>query len=443
MRIRSFGRCLVGALLLLGAVWSSWRFTDGRAVRATVTDEPRTASSAPEPAVSAAASALLTAPSALDSGAPAASSPWSVRALRVRATWCGDGLIEHLRDLAAAYAQHPTDGQKAYEAGAQLEVSRMERAAAREAVARWSASLRSRGDRRSLAMAEYLALTHQSAEAKEQASSRLQALARSSTDPFVTALALKRPCEPGACSNIDPAQWSRLEPANVEAWLALAQATRGQSVRGVSFEYIFDRLAAEAKYSRNYAAEAYRMVLEVLPRDSSGFDLWVEVPTFIGSEATWAFSYSRDLWDACRGSGKSGSPRAQQCTAIAEAMWNEGNWIARHQALRLVSEALPKGAAGRAVWESRAWRYQAMSAFQRQPHDWSGGAFEPKENPAAMCQAMSEARRRMMERFQLDDWGRMEADFKAAGAKIDEWAPKWSADGRKSALEPVPDRARP
>jgi hypothetical protein len=48
-----------------------------------------------------------------------------------------------------------------------------------------------------------------------------------------------------------------------------------------------------------------------------------------------------------------------------------------------------------------------------------------------------------VERFQLDDWGRLESDFKASGAKLDEWAAKWSEGGRKSVLEPVPVRARP
>ena len=193
MRIRALVVAWWVPRALLGAVWSSWRFTDGRAVRATVTDEPGRRVQRPEPAVSAATSVLLlTVPSALMFRAPAASSPWSVPcAVGARDVWCGDGLIEHLRDLRRRSA-NSNGWPKAYEAG-RSKVSRMENRRPREAVA-LERFLRSRGDRRSFAMAEYLALTHQSAEAKEQASSRLVKRWRVvRPDPSVTALALKRP----------------------------------------------------------------------------------------------------------------------------------------------------------------------------------------------------------------------------------------------------------
>lgn len=362
----------------------------------------------------------------------------------MRADWCGFGLDELGREIRAALAQQSKDGDAADVVAQTSEAAQLQEAATTEARARWIGALRARGDQRSLAMAELLATKADQADADHAARARLQGLAQRSSDPFVTALALLRPCELGQCQNVDPAQWSRLEPANVQAWLALSAAAPGRPIGGIGFDYVLDRLAAEARYSRSYSTEAHRLVGEVMRADVEGLDLWGEFAAFMELQAGWYIASYRPLIEACKQTAQRPGPRSTRCAAIAEAIWHGDDLFARVIAIVLARESVPADSLARRSWEQRARQTEALRAHSSQAStDWLGDVFDWEQPGAKQCQAMRETRRRMLERFQLDEWERMQADFKAAGAGIEEWSAKWQAKNNRSAPDPGPRGSAP
>ncbi|MFN3304153.1 MAG: hypothetical protein ACK44A_10575, partial [Roseateles sp.] len=249
---------------------------------------------------------------------------------RMRADWCGFGVAEASRQSEAVFAKA---GDQPIGLEALAEVRRTPGAqvldeATAQVRQRWVAALLRRGDPRSVAVAESLG-GPDGDEAQSRA--RLQALARTSADPMVTALALQHPCELGRCSNVDRAQWSRLEPANLQAWLALlgdAAARRTQEA------YALDRMASEARYSRSYRREYQELLLSLPQTDMPGLAQEAELQLLISSAAVWPMGSLRPLTDAC--AARPVAPVVQQrCVAVAELLWPADDLMARSLAMGL------------------------------------------------------------------------------------------------------------
>lgn len=195
------------------------------------------------------------------------------------------------------------------------------------------ALLQQRTDLRSQALADYLLAAAQAVGA-EAARERLQDRARASTDPLLTVLALHMPCVRSGCRNVEASQWSRLEPDNLLAWLALPARAPADG------RYLLDEIAAHVRHIRSYRQETDAL-LSGLP------------PTGLALRQPWGLLNPGPLAGFCR------EPRevltAERCDAVADMLWTEGGALERLLALQLGEPALALLPQRRAVWAPR-WR---------------------------------------------------------------------------------------
>ncbi len=200
------------------------------------------------------------------------------------------------------------------------------------------AFLQNRRDERSQAMADYLLAASGSSQALA-ARARLQDRARSSTDPMLTVLALHMPCVERGCRNIEASQWSRLEPANLLAWLALPTRVP------VDGRYLLDEISTHVRYSRDYRQEAAALLGELPP---SGLEL----------RQPWVIIDLRALAGRCR--GQIDAPTAERCETVAGRLWDDGGATERLMALVLVQQAQAQLPQRQAVWEPRLRELEAV-----------------------------------------------------------------------------------
>ncbi len=354
---------------------------------------------------------------------------------RMQADWCGFGLAEKSRQIEAVF-EKASAGGRPIGVDVIAEVNRTPAAEVTdEAVAqvrqRWVAALQRRGDPRSLAVAEYLGGSDGDVS---RASARLQALARSATDPMVTALALQRPCSPG-CGNVDRAQWSRLEPANLQAWLTLLGDAR---TRHTQEAYVLERIASEARYSRTYEREFKVLLLELPQTESPGLVQEAELQLIVGTASAWPLASLRPAMEFCR--AKAAEPASQHlCLAVAELMWQGDNLVDRSLALALVRQLLPARAGLRAQWEPRARVAEAV-------RHWAESNVAPWLSEvgaeASSCGWQAGIRRELQVRAAQGEWGQLQADMQAARADEASLSAKWRQGAGRGLLDPLPS-ARP
>lgn len=206
----------------------------------------------------------------------------------MRADWCGFGAAEHERETDALLARiQAADRWVGPEALAELNDTDGAQvlAHARDQVRqRWVQALRRSGDPRSLAVAEYLGPGEDaSAEEIDASRRRLQALARSNSDPLLTALALMRPCAGRGCVNVEASQWSRLEPQNLQAWLALL---RGAPKEALPLDYVIERMASQGQYTNAYDREVIRRLLALPQATAPGLQAEAELQFLTGLAAS-------------------------------------------------------------------------------------------------------------------------------------------------------------
>jgi hypothetical protein len=114
----------------------------------------------------------------------------------------------------------------------------------------------------------------------------------------LTALALLRPCAAGGCVNIEAPQWSRLEPANLQAWLALLNTPTGAGRSQQA--YVLERAASETHYSRSYQREALSLLLGLPQSEAPGLEGQAEIDLLNGIAAAWPIQNLRPLLECCR-----------------------------------------------------------------------------------------------------------------------------------------------
>lgn len=401
-----------------------------------------------EPAVATPAPQLRTAPTVhkepvLADARVAASAPlaashipaWSSRALRMREDWCRFGLKAHRHDLDALEANKARRPEsqfvdlKDHTAERNLEGSRLIAAAADAARERWVRALRARGDVRSLAVADFLQGWDPDAPATAAPRASLQALARQSTDPFVTFLALQRPCVAGGCRNVDAAQWSRLEPSNVEAWLKLMDGTADAAVRPDLRNYVWNQLVAQARYSHNYLPDLLRFVREVVSPTAGGIELYGEYAAFVQLAGSWDLPSIRTVTDRCLAGRRAHEGPASDCLKVAEAMWHGGHFLSRSIAERVAEVALADAGSSSKQWSKqwskRSLELQAMKAYLHSKHREEDieRVFAAASGGAACGDTRTELGR-VTDPQRLDEWERMQLDLQAAGGSLEDWAAK-------------------
>lgn len=214
---------------------------------------------------------------------------------------------------------------------AQLEASR--RAPLSPAAAAAVAGLQQQREARAQALADYL-LAASSAPESADARARLQDRARASTDAMLTVLALHMPCIQPGCRSIEAAQWSRLEPANLLAWLALP-------VRASDADYLLAQIDTQVRYVRDYRAEVAAMMDPWGYRGSDG--VMGESGLLLNLRAL-AASCPQELPDATR---------AQRCEKVADLLWMQGGELERLTALSLVPGVLLWLPERQALWRPR------------------------------------------------------------------------------------------
>ncbi|HEY0955752.1 MAG TPA: hypothetical protein VGE36_13385 [Roseateles sp.] len=432
---------VVGLIATVGGWWSREPAAPHGDIPAAVADASRTASTPMDARLPAGGGAKPASAVAELHAAHEPSEAWSrerARAelkQRMQADWCGFGVAEKSRQIEAVFEKASAGGQP-IGVDAIAEANRTAGAEViEEAVAqvrqRWVKALLQRGDPRSLAVAEYLGGSDGDAS---RASVRLQALARSATDPMVTALALQRPCSPG-CGNVDRAQWSRLEPANLQAWLTLLGDAR---TRHTQEAYVLERIANEARYSRTYEREFKVLLLELPQTVSLGLVQEAELQLIVGTASAWPIASLRPAMEFCR--AKAAEPASQHlCLAVAELMWQGDNLLDRSLALALARQLLPARAGLRARWEPRARVAEAA-------RHWAESNVAPwmseVEAETSSCGWQAGIRRELQVRAAQGEWGQLQADMQAARADEASLSAKWRQGAGRSLLDPLPS-ARP
>ncbi len=264
------------------------------------------------------------------------------------------------------------------------------------------ALLQQRRDLRSLALADYLLAASDVAEG-EAARERLQDRARSSTDPMLTVLALHMPCVRPGCRNIEASQWSRLEPANLLAWLALP--TRGAA----DGRYLLDEIASHVRHSRSYQEEAAAL-LQDLP------------PTGLAVRQPWGILNVRVLAHHCRSLGD--LVTAERCEAVGELLWADGGATERLIALILAQHAQALLPERRAVWGPRLRELEAAISDRSLPMPALNATREQ------VCEAI--ALPRAGERAALSETDRARVLLRALGLSIWELRSRPRADAMRT-----------
>lgn len=349
---------------------------------------------------------------------------------RMKADWCGFGAAEQHRQ-ADAIMESASGGIAGREViatlnrtpGAELMAEAVE-----QVRQRWAAALQQRGDPRSLAVAARLG----GVDGDEAAArARLQALARTSSDPMVTALALQWPCESGSCRNIDAAQWSRLEPANLQAWLALL---KDAPARRIQDGYVLERIASEARYTRSYAREFASMLFSLPQSGAPGLQHDAEMQLIGVTVGAWPLGSWAPVMRMCR-TGIADPTVFQRCEAFAELMWQADSMLERGLALSLARDAVSLRPALKARWEPRARELEAV-------RHWNSSVWEIKQAPAreAMgpCDLSAEFRQHLQANAAQGEWDRWRAEMQADGADEAALSAQWRRQAGRGLLDPLP-----
>ncbi len=434
MRVRLW----IAAGALLGLALAGWWQLGGREASAL----PRVAGPAaswPAPLASPAepGSAPMTPKAARVSVAQAASAAsangtasLSPRALRMRADWCGYGAAESEKDEQ----QHPESSREQLE---QTDGMRVLRAAQREARARWVRQLRKRGDLRSVALADFLDVAFFALPREDAGSrARLQDLARRSTDPLLTALALRRPCAPDECTNIEATQWSRLEPDNILAWVAQLDTLAMSRQRQAE---LIAQIAAQATHGESHDGEIVTMLLTLPVEHEPGLAYHAEAMLLHEFNAAGGPDLL-SLALACRDADALPATR-QHCLHIADRLWQQEDAYKRWLAVA-IGQILDRG---NEQWISRHLLHAAVSRAHRE-HEAQELEALGSIPAKALCPSLPRLRNWEFRRLSTSEWQQGLDLMKASGLEPRAWLTRWHdahpTEPRPQYLGPAPAASR-
>ncbi len=410
-------RLWIGVATLLCLALAGWwpaggRETDGlppAAGPATLGPAPLASPTEPGAAPMASKTAPMTGALAASAASATGTVSLSPRALRMRADWCGYGVAESEKDEQ----DHPGLSREQIE---QTDGMRVLRAAQREARARWVKQLRKRGDLRSSAVADFLDEAFVDLP-KEDAGSRarLQDLARRSTDPLLTALALRRPCAPDECTNIESTQWSRLEPDNILAWVAQLDALAMNRQRQAE---LIAQIAAQAMHAESHDGEIVAILLTLPGKAEPGLAFHAEamlLHEFNGGGGPDLLSLAL----ACRDAGALPGTR-QDCLRIADRLWQHEDVYKRWLSVA-IGQPLDRGSE---LWTSRHMLHAAVSRAHRE-HEAQEMEALASITAKELCPSLPRLLSWELRRYSVSEWQQGMDLVKASGLEPRAWLTRW------------------
>lgn len=399
----AIGGALVGVLVLL-LLMASQRTARPSDATSTERAAPGVNAGALTASLPSSAGTPLPGASASATSSVSTADALSPRARRMRDDWCGYGLREGLREAkalearnhAARQAGQPVDEAEESDAEKVLTQAREERLGA------WIRTLRSRRDLRSQAIADLLA--------KDPGSTRhLHDLARRSTDPMITALALMRPCQEAGCRGIDAAQWARLEPDNLMAWIA--QVSGGDAPTD-QLPYLIERMGRDALRSEDYLG-VLAQTLATLANDAKpGLQQMADNTLLATETGTYPTARLIQVMNACSPPLPNRNQRSS-CEHIGELLWGMQDQLSRSIGLSLARGLVPPGHPRRREWEQRALHFDA--ATEALMTELFATVKRRTGTPEGLgCQAIADQHAEMRRMLQVSQWEQAEQALAAS-----------------------------
>jgi hypothetical protein len=405
---------VIGAVLVLGIGTLGWLAAPGRPGPVSKSESASEAGPAPTPSAGFGHWAALTPTDDPTrpglAGGPAAPVVPEAPLPAQGSAWC-----QRRTGRLAMGEEHPsltTDEQEA-----QLQQARV------QARLRWSAHLRAQKDLRSQAFADFLDETftpHPPPSATTRA--HLHDLARISTDPLVTVMALQRPCPGAPCRGIERTQWSRLEPQNALAWIAAWDPASSE----VGFlDYALERIRSQANRASGHMPVLTSMLLS-LPREPSGGVDHVAEIQLLDEWSHLALTLSDAMEPAValclRPSQAPGQVEA--CQQIAELTWQRGSPLERRVATSLGLHGASAGAQ-HARWAQRRLELEAVErVFRARQAEFEKRLAQVADQP---CRMASRLEIELRQRLREDAWTRARNEVLATGLDLPTWIARWDA----------------
>lgn len=154
-----------------------------------------------------------------------------------------------------------------------------------------------------------------------------------------------------ACALLSLAQWARLEPDNVQPWLALAAEAQQRQDGDAQAQAL--RRAAFARRSETYAGLLPTLVDRALGTGAPSLGRTLAVSASWGVQAAWVDSHSEQAYAYCTGDGGVAAERLDTCEALA-------------QTLAYRSASLADLGIGLAIGTSLGWPAPRLLALQQQ-----------------------------------------------------------------------------
>ncbi len=194
------------------------------------------------------------------------------------------------------------------------------------ALMRWLAALRNSDDYRARATGIFVSTVlegrHAEKGATQEAREELVAMAVTSADPAIYAVALKE-CAftaadaASACAQLSPRGWAKLDPDNAAAWLLVA--ARALENRDIAAEAAAFTQASRAHRSDSYNYSLLQYAAPDMPSDATPLERWSLAINVIGIEAAFVEPF-RPTFLHCSQEAVLDNTVAQQCNSLAE-LW--------------------------------------------------------------------------------------------------------------------------
>lgn len=362
----------------------------------------------------------------------------------MKADWCGFGVREAAREAEEAMQQARTPegsyGDAALAAARQTAGAELMNEALQQIRRRWAAALIQRGDLRSRSVADLL-LMGLGGDDDAKARARLHSRARTSSDPMVTALALQSPCAPGVCANVEASQWSRLEPANLHAWLKLLEGSSASAQPQPQQSTVLDLVVAQAHDAHSYQREVAEILLSLPSADSPGLAAEAEVELLGSIFWAWPMPAFRAVVGACR-EGLADAVVRGRCEALAELLWAQDDVLHRSMGIALARRLVEAQPGLRGAWEPRARALEAVQAWQQGALDRTMKRLLPAgDDTVPNCEVQSTALAMLRQQVGTREWARLHVEMTEAKADVDALSDAWRHAAGRSLLDPVPARS--
>ena len=220
---------------------------------------------------------------------------------------------------------------------------RLHEAARARLKSEWLTRLRTRGDERSLAVADLM-------EDSEAAQRHLVELARNTKDPAVYAWALRTCGEEFDCG-LSVERWVQLDPGNMSPWFVALNLARGREDEQAEREAVYQ--IGQSRREDDYGGALLRVRLSLSQARASGLQMTIEhelarPSTFAGTHSGGPLSVAVFCSTDPERSNRS---RQAICLAAAEALWNRADGLSGLQVASSI--AMRNGSGDEAPWKAR------------------------------------------------------------------------------------------